>query len=68
MSPEQESFQKAAEEAKVLKKSPDNTELGELYALYKQATVGDVNVGESLSPPTSPLCRSVETIVRRGEK
>ncbi|CAG12825.1 unnamed protein product, partial [Tetraodon nigroviridis] len=39
-----ESFQKAAEEAKVLKKSPDNTELGELYALYKQATVGDVNV------------------------
>uniref|UniRef100_H3DP04 Diazepam binding inhibitor, acyl-CoA binding protein n=1 Tax=Tetraodon nigroviridis TaxID=99883 RepID=H3DP04_TETNG len=40
----EESFQKAAEEAKVLKKSPDNTELGELYALYKQATVGDVNV------------------------
>lgn len=42
----------------MLKKNPDNAELGELYALYKQVTVGDVNVGESLSRPGPGLCRS----------
>lgn len=42
----QESFLKAAEEAKTLKQKPDNSELSELYGLYKQATVGDVNFGE----------------------
>lgn len=49
MSPEQESFQKAADDVKVLKTTPEKTELGELYALYKQAMVGDINVGGSLS-------------------
>lgn len=46
---EQDSFQKAADDVKVLKTKPDKSELGELYALYKQATVGDVNFGGSLS-------------------
>lgn len=44
----QESFLKAAEEAKVLAVKPNNEEMGELYGLYKQATVGDVDSGESL--------------------
>ncbi|XP_030013030.1 acyl-CoA-binding protein-like [Sphaeramia orbicularis] len=39
-----ESFQKAAEEAKVLLQKPDKDELSALYGLYKQATVGDVNI------------------------
>ncbi|KAM4710672.1 acyl-CoA-binding protein-like [Anableps anableps] len=38
-----EAFEKAAEEAKVLKQRPDQGELSALYGLYKQATVGDVN-------------------------
>ncbi|EDO49351.1 predicted protein, partial [Nematostella vectensis] len=36
-------FQKAATEVKNLKEKPDDTEMLEVYALYKQATVGDIN-------------------------
>lgn len=39
----QEDFDKAAEDVKRLKSTPADDELLELYALYKQATVGDVN-------------------------
>lgn len=42
----QESFLKAAEEAKTLKQKPNDGELSELYGLYKQAMIGDVNTGE----------------------
>lgn len=42
----QESFQKAVEESKVLKQRPNNDELSGLYGLYKQATVGDIDIGE----------------------
>jgi len=42
----QGSFEKAAEEAKILKQTPDHGEMSGLYGLYKQATVGDVNLGE----------------------
>ncbi|XP_030609558.1 acyl-CoA-binding protein-like isoform X2 [Archocentrus centrarchus] len=38
-----ESFNKAVEEVKVLKEKPNQTEMGDLYGLYKQATVGDIN-------------------------
>jgi len=38
-----EEFNKAAEDVKQLKSEPTNEELLELYSLYKQATVGDVN-------------------------
>ncbi|XP_055713800.1 acyl-CoA-binding protein isoform X2 [Phlebotomus papatasi] len=38
-----EDFDKAAEEVKKLKASPSNEDLLELYALFKQATVGDCN-------------------------
>jgi acyl-CoA-binding protein len=37
-----EQFEKAAEAVKQLPKRPDNTTLLKLYALYKQATLGDV--------------------------
>merc|ERR1711976_569406 len=36
-------FETAAEEVKNLAKKPDNADLLELYALYKQGTVGDCN-------------------------
>ncbi|XP_018544750.1 acyl-CoA-binding protein [Lates calcarifer] len=39
-----ESFDKAAEEVKVLKQKPDQEEMTVLYGLYKQATVGDINI------------------------
>ncbi|XP_058806960.1 putative acyl-CoA-binding protein [Phymastichus coffea] len=38
-----EEFNKAAEEVKELASSPSDADLLELYALYKQATVGDIN-------------------------
>lgn len=31
---------------KVLKQKPDHGEICAIYGLYKQATVGDVNIGE----------------------
>ncbi|CAJ0927564.1 unnamed protein product, partial [Mesorhabditis belari] len=34
-------FEEAADKVKTLKSSPTNDELLELYALYKQGTVGD---------------------------
>ena len=38
-----ESFDDAQKRVKTLKEAPGNDELLELYALYKQATVGDVS-------------------------
>ncbi|XP_065203680.1 acyl-CoA-binding protein homolog 1-like isoform X2 [Planococcus citri] len=38
-----EKFQACVEDVKNLKQTPSNEELLELYALFKQATVGDVN-------------------------
>ncbi|RWS01809.1 putative diazepam binding inhibitor-like protein [Dinothrombium tinctorium] len=38
-----EQFQKAADDIKNLKSRPTDEELLELYALFKQATVGDIN-------------------------
>lgn len=35
-------FEKAAEDVKKLKSRPDNDQLLQLYASYKQATTGDV--------------------------
>ena len=39
----QERFEAAAEAAKSLPKKPSNDTLLKIYALYKQATVGDIN-------------------------
>uniref|UniRef100_A0A0K0FY38 Acyl-CoA-binding protein (inferred by orthology to a human protein) n=1 Tax=Strongyloides venezuelensis TaxID=75913 RepID=A0A0K0FY38_STRVS len=39
-------FNEAAEQVKHLKTSPTNDELLHLYALYKQATVGDNNTSK----------------------
>ncbi|XP_054915637.1 acyl-CoA-binding protein-like [Poeciliopsis prolifica] len=39
-----EAFEKAAEEVKVLRQRPDNGEMSSIYGLYKQATIGDVNM------------------------
>ncbi|KAL4616622.1 diazepam-binding inhibitor [Arapaima gigas] len=39
----QAEFDKAAEEVKQLKAKPADDEMLEIYSLFKQATVGDVN-------------------------
>ncbi|KAK6485192.1 acyl-CoA-binding protein-like [Huso huso] len=39
----QADFDKAAEEVKNLKSQPSDQEMLEIYSLFKQATVGDVN-------------------------
>ncbi|XP_023682401.1 acyl-CoA-binding protein [Paramormyrops kingsleyae] len=39
----QADFDKAAEEVKNLKAKPNDEEMLEIYSLFKQATVGDVN-------------------------
>jgi diazepam-binding inhibitor (GABA receptor modulating acyl-CoA-binding protein) len=41
-------FTKAAEDVKNLNATPTDEELLELYALYKQGLVGDVNTGKWL--------------------
>ncbi|XP_026571938.1 acyl-CoA-binding domain-containing protein 7 [Pseudonaja textilis] len=40
----QADFEAAAEKVKKLKSKPTDDELKELYGLYKQATVGDINI------------------------
>lgn len=40
-----QAFQKAAEEVKNLKQKPTDDEMLKVYALFKQATVGDCNTG-----------------------
>jgi len=42
-------FESAAEAAKHLRVKPDDATLLELYGLYKQATVGDVNIPQPWS-------------------
>jgi len=42
----EEQFNQAAENVKNLTKRPEDEELLELYALYKQATVGDNNTAK----------------------
>ncbi|XP_050701936.1 acyl-CoA-binding protein homolog [Eriocheir sinensis] len=39
----EEKFNEAAEKVKKLKTQPNDEELKELYGLYKQVTVGDIN-------------------------
>jgi len=39
-------FLEAAESVKNLKSKPNDAEMLELYGLYKQATVGDINTGK----------------------
>ncbi|XP_047432483.1 acyl-CoA-binding domain-containing protein 7-like [Mugil cephalus] len=39
-----DSFEKAVKEVNALTVRPDNAELTELYGLYKQVTVGDVDI------------------------
>ncbi|XP_074028581.1 putative acyl-CoA-binding protein [Leptinotarsa decemlineata] len=39
----EEKFQKAVEDIKKLKSKPSDQDLLEIYGLFKQATVGDVN-------------------------
>jgi diazepam-binding inhibitor (GABA receptor modulating acyl-CoA-binding protein) len=41
-----EQFKKAADIVKKLKSKPNNNELLSLYGLYKQATVGDINISK----------------------
>ena len=44
-------FETAAEDSKNLSSRPSNESLLQLYSLYKQATVGDVDV----DPPSNPF-------------
>ena len=44
-------FEQAAEESKNLSMRPSNESLLQLYSLYKQATIGDVDT----DPPANPF-------------
>lgn len=45
----QQQFEKAAEESKTLSEKPSNDILLQLYSLYKQGSVGDINI----DPPSN---------------
>ena len=47
----QELFEQAAEDSKSLSEKPSNETLLQLYSLYKQGSIGDVNV----EPPSNPF-------------
>lgn len=47
----QQQFETAVLESKGLPEKPSNDTLLKLYALYKQATIGDVNI----DPPSNPF-------------
>jgi acyl-CoA-binding protein len=47
----QQQFEKAAEESKTLSEKPSNDILLKLYSLYKQGSVGDINI----DPPSNPF-------------
>ncbi|WP_114790687.1 acyl-CoA-binding protein [Niabella yanshanensis] len=47
----QQQFEKAAEESKSLSEKPSNDILLQLYSLYKQGSVGDINI----DPPSNPF-------------
>lgn len=44
-------FEQAAEESKSLSQKPSNETLLQLYSLYKQGSIGDVNT----EPPSNPF-------------
>lgn len=46
-----EQFEQAAADSKTLSEKPGNETLLQLYSLYKQGSVGDVNV----APPSNPF-------------
>jgi acyl-CoA-binding protein len=46
-----EEFEKAAAESKSLSQKPSNETLLQLYSLYKQGSIGDVNT----EPPSNPF-------------
>lgn len=46
-----EQFEKAASDSKSLPEKPDNETLLQLYSLYKQGSIGDVNT----EPPSNPF-------------
>lgn len=46
-----EQFEKAAADSKSLPSKPDNNTLLQLYSLYKQGSIGDVNS----EPPSNPF-------------
>ncbi|MGE9313950.1 acyl-CoA-binding protein [Niabella sp. CJ426] len=47
----QQQFEKAVEESKTLIEKPSNDILLQLYSLYKQGSVGDINI----DPPSNPF-------------
>jgi acyl-CoA-binding protein len=46
-----EQFEQAAAESKTLAQKPSNETLLQLYSLYKQGSIGDINI----DPPTNPF-------------
>ena len=46
-----EQFEQAASESKNLREKPSNETLLQLYSLYKQGSIGDVNT----DPPSNPF-------------
>lgn len=46
-----EQFEQAASDSKTLSEKPSNETLLQLYSLYKQGSIGDVNI----DPPSNPF-------------
>lgn len=56
-------FNEAAEKVKNLKTRPNDEELKELYGLYKQATVGDINTGWFVFNVSAKVCHVQRSLI-----
>ncbi|CAK7321798.1 Acyl-CoA-binding domain-containing protein 7 [Vulpes lagopus] len=61
----QADFNKIAEDVRKLKARPDDEELKELYGLYKQSVVGDINIGLSKEDAMSAYISKAKELIEK---
>ncbi|XP_042849667.1 acyl-CoA-binding domain-containing protein 7 isoform X3 [Panthera tigris] len=58
-------FDRIAEDVKKMKTRPNDGELKELYGLYKQSVVGDINIGLSKEDAMSAYIAKAKELIEK---
>ncbi|ELW47411.1 Acyl-CoA-binding domain-containing protein 7, partial [Tupaia chinensis] len=58
-------FDRATEDVRKLKTRPDDEELKELYGLYKQSVVGDIDIGLSKEDAMSAYISKARELIEK---
>ncbi|GAB5573311.1 acyl-CoA-binding domain-containing protein 7 isoform X3 [Prionailurus iriomotensis] len=61
----QADFDRIAEDVKKMKARPNDGELKELYGLYKQSVVGDINIGLSKEDAMSAYIAKAKELIEK---